>query len=148
MGCVKLPWDPFQQLDPGPCIDVILMNSPDVIELGRAVGLEYPPPRHMKALLDTGASLTAVSKTYANHCKLFPTGDGADVVAVGAAHKCREYAGSISFPGADLQARNSLRIVSVVFVNEPHYAIIIGRDILRNWQITFDGRAKCVTIVE
>jgi hypothetical protein len=33
-------------------------------------------------------------------------------------------------------------------VQERHYAILIGRDILRNWTITFDGRSKRVTIAD
>lgn len=47
------------------------MNSRDVIEAGRAVGLEYPDPLPMRALLDTGASVTVISRVFANHCKLF-----------------------------------------------------------------------------
>lgn len=30
--------------DPGPCMDVIVMNSTEVMEAGRTVGLEYPEP--------------------------------------------------------------------------------------------------------
>ena len=76
MARVELPWNPFNHTDPGPCIDVIIMNSRDVIEAGRAIGLEYPEPRPMKALLDTGASVTVISKVFANTCKLFQVYDG------------------------------------------------------------------------
>jgi hypothetical protein len=148
MASVKLPWDPFDQLDPGPCIDVVLMNSRDVIEAGRALGLEYPEPRRLRALLDTGASLTVISKTFANYCRLFQTNEGSEITAVGSTHRCGEHAGSISFPGTGLKQLDPVRIRSAVFVKEPHYACIIGRDILRNWRLTFDGRAKCVTIEE
>ena len=40
--------------DPGPTIDVVVTNSHQVIEAGRTIGLEYPGPRTMRALLDTG----------------------------------------------------------------------------------------------
>lgn len=124
------------------------MNSQDVMEAGRTLGLEYPGPIKMKALLDTGASVTVISKVFANHCKLFQTSEGTEITAIGATHHCGEHAGSISFPGTNLRQIESIRIVSAVFARERHYACLIGRDILRNWVITFDGRAKKVTIVD
>ena len=148
MARVDLPWDPFDQTDPGPCIDVIIMNSRDVIEAGRAVGLEYPEPRRMRALLDTGASVTVISKVFANYCKLFQTSEGSEITAIGATHRCGEHAGAIRFPGTNLRSLDPIRIVSAVFAKERHYACLIGRDILRNWVLTFDGRAKRVTITE
>jgi hypothetical protein len=148
MARVDLGWDPFNQLDPGPCIDVIVMNSREVIEAGRALGLEYPEPLKMRALLDTGASVTVISKKFANYCKLFQTNEGSEITAIGATHRCGEHAGAISFPNTELRAVDPIRIVSADFAKERHYAILIGRDILRNWIISFDGRSKRVTITE
>jgi hypothetical protein len=136
----------FNQADPGPLIDVTIMNSRDVVEAGRAIGLDYPPARSMKALLDTGASVTVISKVFANYCKLFQTSEGSEITAIGATHPCGEHAGSISFPGTDLRPLDPIRIISAVFAKERHYACLIGRDILRNWIITFDGRSKKVVI--
>jgi len=146
MAHVDLEWNPFGSGDPGPLIDVIVMNSQDVIEAGRAIGLEYPPPLKMKALLDTGASVTVISKKFAEHCRLFQTNEGSEISAIGAIHHCGEHAGSVSFPGTKLRPFDPIRIVSAVFAKERHYAILIGRDILRNWKIAFDGRSKRVTI--
>ncbi|HEX7285270.1 MAG TPA: retroviral-like aspartic protease family protein [Candidatus Angelobacter sp.] len=124
------------------------MNSKDVIEAGRAIGLEYPEPRRMRALLDTGASVTLISKVFANHCKLFQTNQDVEITAIGTTHRCGEHAGAITFPDTGLRSLDPIRIVSAVFAKERNYACLIGRDILRNWLITFDGRAKRVTIVE
>jgi hypothetical protein len=146
MARVEIPWDPFDQTDPGPCIYVAIMNSVDVMETGSPIGLDYPQPRKMRALLDTGASVTIISKVFANHCKLFQTNEGSEITALGAKLRCGEHAGAISFPGTDLRPFNSIRILSANFVREPNYACLIGRDILRNWIITFDGRSKRVTI--
>ena len=148
MAHVELNWDPFDQMDPGPCITVTVTNSRDVIEAGFAVGLEYPEPRRMRALLDTGASVTVISRVYADYCKLFQTNEGSEITAVGATHRCAEHAGSITFPGTYLRPLDPVRIVSLAFPKERHYAILIGRDILRNWVIAFDGRSKKVTITE
>jgi len=148
MAQVDLNWDPFDPTDPGPCIDVIVMNSKDVIEAGRAIGLEYPPPRRMRALLDTGASVTVISKTFATYCKLFQTSAGFEITAIGATHLCGVHAGAMSFPGTDLRTLDAIPIVSAVFAKERHYACLIGRDILRNWVVAFDGRSKRVTITD
>jgi gag-polyprotein putative aspartyl protease len=148
MARVDLDWDPFDQTDPGPCISVVITNSRDVIEAGRAIGLEYPEPRRMRALLDTGASVTVVSRVFADNCKLFQTNEGSEITAIGATHPCAEHAGAISFPDTNLRPLDPIRIVSAVFEKERHYAILIGRDILRNWFIAFDGRSKRVTITD
>jgi hypothetical protein len=148
MARFELKWDPFEQGDPGPCIDVVVMNSRDVIEAGRAVGLEYEKPLPIRALLDTGASVTVISKKFADYCKLFQTNEGSEITAIGATHRCGEHAGSISFPGTDLRSFDPIRIVSAVFAKERYYACLIDRDILRNWVIVFDGRSKRVTITD
>lgn len=148
MARVELKWDPFDQTDPGPCIDVLIMNSRDVIEAGRAIGLEYPGPLPMRALLDTGASITVISRVFADYCKLFQTNEGSEITAIGATHRCGEHAGAISFPGTSLRPLDPIRIVSAVFARERYYACLIGRDILRNWVLTFDGRSKRVTITD
>lgn len=114
MARVELYWDPFNQTDPGPCIDVIVMNSRDLVEAGRAIGFEYPAPHPMKALLDTGASVTIVSRAFASYCKLFQTNEGIEITAIGATHRCGEHAGAISFPGTTLRPLDPIRIVSAV----------------------------------
>lgn len=103
MARVELIWNPFDQADPGPCIKVSVTNSRDVIEAGRAIGLEYPGPHPMMALLDTGASVTVISRVFANYCKLFQTSAGSEITAIGATHRCAEHAGAISFPGTNLR---------------------------------------------
>jgi gag-polyprotein putative aspartyl protease len=148
MARYEFRWDPSDPGDPGPCIDVIVMNSQDVIDKGRENGLEYPVPLKVRALLDTGASVTVISKTFAKYCKLFQTQEGGEITALGARLPCGEHAGAISFPKTDLQGFALMRIVSADFKREPNYSCLIGRDILRNWEIKFDGRKKLVTIVD
>ena len=41
-----------------------------------------------------------------------------------------------------------MRIVSADFKKERNYSCLIGRDILRNWDIKFDGRKNLVTIID
>jgi predicted aspartyl protease len=146
MGRLEIKWDPSDRNDPGPCIKVVIMNSSDVIGEWRALGLDCPEPRAVTALIDTGASVTVISKVFANHCKLFQTGEGRLFTTLAGRAVCGEHAGAISFPGTDLGPVDSHPIVSANFVGERNYSCLIGRDILRNWLITFDGRAKRVVI--
>jgi hypothetical protein len=122
------------------------MNSRDVIERQRAMGFDYPAPRQVRALLDTGASVTVISRTFAKYSKLFQTSEGTELRILGSSYRVGEHAGSISFPGTNLRPFELIRIVSGDFEREPNHACLIGRDILRNWLISFDGRAKRVTI--
>jgi hypothetical protein len=147
MGRLDINWDPLDPLDPGPCIDVVVMNSRDILEIWQPIGLDCPKPLKMRALLDTGAAFSIISKQFATYCKLFQTGVG-EVRALGAVHICGEHAGAIRFPGSDLRSIDSIRIRSADFVKERYYACLIGRDILQNWTITLDGRSKRVTIID
>ncbi len=144
---LRIPWDPSDPSGPGPLIEVVVMNSRDVLEAWRDVGIECPQPVKMKALLDTGAAVTVISKTFAKHCKLLQTGES-EVRVLGAQHKCGEHAGTITFAGSDLLPAEAISIRSVDFIREPYFACLIGRNILRNWTVTFDGPSKRVTIVD
>jgi hypothetical protein len=148
MARLELIWNPFDPFDPGPRIDVMITNSSDLIDAGRSIGLEYPEPRPIKALLDTGASVTVVSKAFANYCKLRQTNAGREIRGLGAINKCGEHAGTISFPNTLLKSFDTIPIVSAEFKQEPHYACLIGRDILMHWRVTFDGQSKRVIIID
>jgi len=141
---VRVEW---KGIYPGPCIDVALMNSRHVVEARPDIGLEYPDPFRTKALLDTGAAVTVISKALAKHCKLYQTGI-TEIKTLGSVQKCGEYAASISFPGTNLRSVDPIRIISADFIKEPYYACLIGWDILRNWKITFDGKSNTAIIVD
>ncbi len=90
--------------------------------------------------------MSVISTTYAHNWKLFQTNAGVEVRALGAMQLCGEHAASIRFPGSDLHPFDPIRVLTASFVQERNYACLIGRDILRNWSITFDGRSKRVII--
>jgi hypothetical protein len=139
-------WNPHEPGDPGPCIDVIVMNSPELIRAGLEIGFEYPKPQKVRALIDTGAALSVISKKFADYCKLRQTGANTEIIGLGGTHRCDEHAGSISFPGTALQSIDTMRFISANFVKTRHHSCLIGRDILQNWRITFDGPGKRVVI--
>jgi len=146
MASFQVPWNPFDPTDPGPCIQVTVMNTREAIEAGRAIGLEYPEPHAITALLDTGSPFTIVSKTFAKNRKLFLTNARMPIRTMGGDCSCDEYSGSIDFPSSGLPSIAVLRLRAADFNQEPFFSCIIGRDVLRNWNIRFDGRAGYVTI--
>ena len=143
MARCEVVWNPDE---PGPCIQVEITNSLQIIEASRGLGLESPPPVKIRALLDTGASVTVINRTFADHCKLFQTSEGSELRTIGGSVRCAEHAGSISFPGLPLRSFDPIRIVSGDFIKERSYACLIGRDILRYWRTTFDGPGRRILI--
>jgi len=145
MGIARVTWDPLNPENPFACIDVIVMNSKAYIDRQGDLGFEFRKPIKMKAMLDTGASFTVISKTWARNCKLFQTLPDTERKVLGTTIKCGEHAGSISFPGTDLRGYDPVRIVSADLLKE-QFSCLIGLDILRHWKLTFDGKTKAVTI--
>lgn len=148
MAPFSIPWDPFNQLDPGPCIKVIIANTDETIEAGHAIGWEYPASHAITALLDTGSPFTIVNRVHALNRKLTQTSAGTEIRTLGGKAKCGEHSGTISFPGTGLKRIETLRILSRDFEEERYYSCLIGRDVLRHWNITFDGRSKRITITD
>lgn len=148
MGTFQQHWDPFDQADPGPCIKIIVTNTDETIQAGRALGLEYPQPVAITALIDTGSPFTVVSRTFAKNRKLIQTNAGTPIRTIGGDCRCDEYSGSISFPNSNLKGIGTLRILAADFEREPFYSCLIGRDVLRNWKITFDAPSKRITITD
>ena len=146
MGRHEFKWDPSDPNDPGPCMKVQVMNALDFIDGWRDLGLDCPAPCTLTALIDTGSPFTVISKTYANYCKLVQTSPPVPVKTLGGTAMCGEHAGSVAFPNTNLHSIDAIRIVSGEFLKEPHFSCLIGRDILQNWRITFDGRRRVVTI--
>jgi hypothetical protein len=145
---VQLFWDPFDQNDPGPCMKVIVSNSDETIEAGRAIGLEYPKACEITALLDTGSPFTFINRVYAKNQKLFLTNPRTEIRTIGGQYPCGEHSGAISFPNTGLRRIETLRILSGNFEKERHFSCLIGRDVMRFWNVTFDGRSKRVTIID
>lgn len=130
----------------GPCIRIeISAPSFDLAE-GLSVGLAFPPPFGINAVIDTGASLTVVNPEVAATCKLRATG----FVTVASVEKFGRYpqhAARIRFPGSELGEFDGIPVVACKIAKQP-YACLIGRDILRSWRVTYNGGKGSVLIEE
>jgi predicted aspartyl protease len=130
----------------GPRIRISISAPLMEVEEGKAVGLEYPRPLQLLALIDTGSSLTVVNPEVAQTCKLRPTGI-TKVSAAGGIGRWPEYAATISFPEHDLQSFELIRVVGCPLPQQ-EWSCLIGRDVLRRWLFSYDGKTGAWTIEE
>jgi predicted aspartyl protease len=114
------------------------------LEERRAVGLEFPEPLQIKALIDTGASITVINPEVAQTCKLRQTGF-AQLLAAGSSGQYPEHAAAISFPNSELKGLDAIKVVACPIVRQP-YSCLIGRDILSRWFVSYDGLSGEVVI--
>ncbi|HWY21811.1 MAG TPA: retroviral-like aspartic protease family protein [Candidatus Acidoferrum sp.] len=143
---MKLPFTPTTLFQQGPHLEILISATKlEVIE-GRAIGLEYPD-MSVRALIDTGASLTIINPQIATTCKLKQTGRQKINAVGGEAGEFPEYAAAISFPGSRLPSLDTTRVVACPIIRQPFFSCLIGRDILRKWLFTYDGRSGEVEII-
>jgi predicted aspartyl protease len=133
----RLHFDPVVLLKHGPRIFIKVSALSSEIEEGSAVGLEFPEPFGITAVIDTGASLTVVNPEVVEHCKLRATGF-AIVASIEKKGRYRQHAARIEFPGTKLRTLDGVPVVACKISQQP-YACLIGRDILRNWLLTYNG---------
>ena len=137
MAIHQLSFSPATLQKDGPQIYIEVSALSDEIRDGTAVGLEYPRPFGIHAVIDTGASLTVVNPQVVTTCKLRWTGF-ASVASVEKFGKYPQHAARIRFPGTNLADLDGIPVVACEMIKQP-YACLIGRDILRNWLLTYSG---------
>jgi predicted aspartyl protease len=130
----------------GPCVVVAIGAPRFEIDEGRSVGLEYPEPYRVKALIDTGAAVTVVNPQLVKTCKLRHTGF-AEIVSAGGSGRYQELAAAIYFPDTDLAGIDLIRVVACPIVRQP-VSCLIGKDILRRWCFLYDGTTGQIRIQE
>lgn len=146
MATFSFRWNPFNPEDPGPCIRFSVAKYIDEIEYGKTIGLEYPDMPKPTALIDTGSPFTIITQVLARNCNLNLTNPVFPIRTMSGPCLCEEYCGSISFPGSGLPRIPAVQPLAREIFQETSYSCIIGRNILKWWDIRFDGRARLVTI--
>jgi predicted aspartyl protease len=136
----RAQWRPDSStlLQQGPHIAILISRTPSELGEAKAAGLDLKE-LPVRALIDTGASLTLINPQIAATCQLTQTGNLKINAIGGEAGEFQEYAAAISFPGTDLPRLDLVRVVACPIIRQPHFACILGRDILRNWLLAYDG---------
>ena len=128
-------------MDEGPLIPIAISASEEYIKEGSRLGAEFPPPVEIDALVDTGSNFTMVSHDVVERCKLRATGFQINVASLGRLDPLHEHAAWIRFPNTGLTDFREIPVAAcdILQVRKRPYKCIIGRDILRNWLLTYDG---------
>lgn len=124
------------------------MSADDLLRTGPIIKIEISDPSDrskaavINGLIDTGAAFTAINPKLAQSCGLIQRGQK-KIHVPGDIHPddakvYPEFAAAIRFPGSDLPG---LRVHGVVgcSIFETHFSCLIGRDILKYWEVTYSG---------
>jgi hypothetical protein len=121
--------------------DELLRNGP-IIKI--RIGNPSDPAKTatVTALVDTGAAFTAINPQLAQSCQLIQRGQKKIRVLGNTklqdAREYPEFAASISFPGSDLRDFRAHGVVACQ-IFETQFSCLIGRDLLKYWELTYSG---------
>jgi predicted aspartyl protease len=127
----------------------IILNvaiSPDMLSLStmEIEGKEVPQPIPCKALVDTGASGLAIDKTIAQKLGLKRNSITENLTANGS-RLAPVYLVSLNFPATNLKSYDMLRATEVDLSKQP-FQCLIGREIMANWHLHYNGQTGQVSI--
>ena len=127
---------------------IVTLTSGDLLRNGPIIKIEIGNPSDpsrtalVNGLIDTGAAFTAINPHLAASCFLIQRGQKRIRVPGNTgpedAKAYPEFAASVRFPGSDL---HSLRVHGVIAcpIFETQFSCLIGRDILKYWELTYSG---------
>lgn len=128
----------------GPIIKVLISHTTEELAEARSLGFEFPDSQPFNALIDTGASLTIINPQLAETYKLKYTGRE-NISAVGHTGSYPSYAATITFPDQKLRPFDVVRIVACPLASAA-MSCLLGRDILRYWELIYHGESGEVTV--
>ncbi len=150
---VNFRFTPMPLADMGLNIRVGIFPAQSLEPTGAAVDGVTSPPMMTYAHFDTGATISSIDHKLAAHLKLKPTGMS-DVLTAGGRQEVPNYVIDLFFPGSSLKPFISLPVSSchleydiAAGVDNPrNFAMLLGRDVMSQWNITWNGPESAVTI--
>lgn len=127
---------------------IVTLTADDLLRNGPIVKIRIGNPSDpsktaiVAALVDTGAAFTAINPQLAQSCQLIQRGQKKIRVLGNTklqdAREYPEFAASISFPGSDLRDFRAHGVVACQ-IFETQFSCLIGRDLLKYWELTYSG---------
>ena len=103
------------------------------------------PEQPYEALLDTGATVTCIDVGLADTLNLPVVGQSGGVAGVFGPGQAIGYSATIHLP--ELNATLSGHVLGAhLEAGRQRHSVIIGRDFLRHFRLTYDGRTGAVTL--
>lgn len=144
MGTIRLAHDPRTLISDGPVLQIQIGVTLDEMDFASVSGEPVSRPLKIRALIDTGASLTVINPEVANRCRLRQTGFQL-LSAAGSEGRYPSFSASISFPGSSLRGFDPVPVVACKLPRQS-IACLIGRDLMARWSLEYDGRTGEVTV--
>jgi predicted aspartyl protease len=140
-----MPYLTARLTDFGPVINVLIGVTAPRRKLLEKHGLPVPSRVPVQALIDTGASISVVAPNIPQQLGLHATGK-TSLLTASTGHKphpCDEYDVSVTLQHPDTEIELLFAYVAVAATifhpNEP-YQVIIGRDLLAECLLVYDGQ--------
>jgi hypothetical protein len=129
----------------GPLIDVYVTVSGPRHKALTAAGAKVPPAQFCKALVDTGASNTSIDPSVMGALGLTPTGSTPVITpttgAVPVNQPTFDVGVHVQFANKQFHSKNPLTVTSASFSHQG-FMVLLGRDILANGLLIYDGVHK------
>lgn len=134
--------NPYDLIQHGPTIDVQIGFDPDYQPSpGRRAQL---PPERWRALVDTGATESAIDAQIAESLNL-PIWDLRQIAGAGGLFETTVYLAQIYIPELDFTIVGPFDSANLATSGQPYYALI-GRTFLRHFNMVYKGRTGSVII--
>jgi len=144
------PWPPGLRAT-GPVIPVQVEIPPALAEQIESKGEATPAPKTGFAIIDTGASVSAVDEEVIKGLGVQPVGVLA--ISTPSGPDQRElYPGRLTFPGTGLPSIDHQQLLGAVLAGptslgpKHQYIALIGRDILQRFVLIYNGPGATVTL--
>ena len=130
----------------GPVLEVLIAPTPQMIQNVMESGETPPSAVSGLAIIDTGATVTAVDESICRNLGLKPTG-AAKTSHAGGSEMRACYPIQITFPGTPLPSITNPRTMSVnLQFGQTPFALLLGRDVLMKLRFVYNGPAGRIEI--
>jgi hypothetical protein len=133
----------------GPIIDIFLTASSLRLDALKAAGTPAPAPLLVKALVDTGASHTSFDTSIVGQLGLTPTGIVSVITpstgAVPVDMFSYDLGFHVPFPTGQFWSK-ALWIATAADLNHQGFSVLLGRDLLAEGMLLYDGKHGTFTL--
>lgn len=131
-------------LSGGVVMDMLIGVDPITGQSLLASNLPIPSPIVVKGLIDTGCTITSIDTSIIDKLQLKTRGYSQTLTANGSMDVSQHLI-SLNFPGTALSGRPVHTVQSVNLSGQP-FSVLIGRDLMASWLITYNGTMGFVSI--
>lgn len=133
----------------GPIIDVVITVSAPRYQVLQAAGLHIPAPQPCKALVDTGASHTTIDPVITQALGLSATGYTQIITPTTGQTPVQlptyDVGLHIPFGNQQFHTRNPSTVSSAALLHQG-FAVLLGRDIMADGLLIYDGKHNLITL--